>query len=186
MNEVKRNGKNVEACINKIHLTLMTSMPESYDDLIALYSQEHIFTFFSMRPIFNSKRMLRIYLKNMQRECEIGNMFVWNVMCAEMLIGQVAIFDFENNFASAQISYFLHPDFWGKGIGTHVIDEVSEYIFLKTNIKQIKAYVHCKNIASYRCLEKAGYKRSGKLKNKFELNGMTEDCYLYFRVKAEL
>ena len=57
MNEVKRNGKNVEACINKIHLTLMTSMPESYDDLIALYSQEHIFTFFSMRPIFNSKRI---------------------------------------------------------------------------------------------------------------------------------
>lgn len=52
---------------------------------------------------------------------------------------------------NSEITYCVHPDFAGRGIGTYMVDE-----FTKT-IDVIDAYVKVENIASQKVFEKLGW-----------------------------
>lgn len=57
-----------------------------------------------------------------------------------------------------QYGLTLHKKFWGKGYGT----EIGKVLIDAWGINEISAYVHDKNVASHRMLEKLGFKFRGK------------------------
>jgi ribosomal-protein-alanine N-acetyltransferase len=59
---------------------------------------------------------------------------------------------------TAEIGYWLGEQFWGKGIATEAVREMTEMIFSTTDIVRLFAPVFEPNKASMRVLEKCGYK----------------------------
>ncbi|MFC4816692.1 GNAT family N-acetyltransferase [Flavobacterium sp. GCM10023249] len=78
---------------------------------------------------------------------------------------------------NADIGYFIAEPFWGKGIATEAIKQMTEYTFNTFDVIRIVAGVFAFNKASMRALEKNGYileaiHKKGVIKN----NEIIDDC----------
>jgi len=86
---------------------------------------------------------------------------------------------------NAKIGYWLAEPFWGKGIITKAIRQVTEYGFDTWDINRIYARPFGHNIASQKALEKAGFRLEAKLEKTFYKFGEFHDEYIYAIRKAD-
>lgn len=56
-----------------------------------------------------------------------------------------------------EVAYFFHPDYWGLGFATELVQKALECGFVKLDLKEIHAYAHRDNLASIRVLDKCGF-----------------------------
>jgi RimJ/RimL family protein N-acetyltransferase len=80
---------------------------------------------------------------------------------------------------SASIGYWLGEGFWGRGIMTHAVTEVTARALATPRFCRVCAQVSSGNPASMRVLEKAGYQREGVLVRGVIKSGMVFDQVLY-------
>lgn len=80
---------------------------------------------------------------------------------------------------SAELSYWLGEDYWGRGIITTAVNTLTDYAIKELGLKRIESYVFAWNPASARVLEKAGFVREGVLRNSVIKDGTMIDRWLY-------
>lgn len=80
---------------------------------------------------------------------------------------------------SAEIGYWLAEPFWGGGIATLALQELSAFVFRHTDIVRLQATVFEGNLASARVLAKAGYRLEGVLQKSICKGGVLMDASLY-------
>ena len=99
-------------------------------------------------------------------------------------VGSIGVFR-QNNIhrLTAEMGYYIAEPFWGKGLGTDAIKQVSQYIFKNTDIIRIFAEPFAYNTASCRILEKSGFFFEGTLRSNAIKNGQIIDMKLYSLVK---
>jgi [ribosomal protein S5]-alanine N-acetyltransferase len=64
-----------------------------------------------------------------------------------------------SNKIANNVGYFFFPKYWGLGLATEALKALTRHL-IENDINELKAYVTEGNLASYRVLEKAGYKKS--------------------------
>ena len=89
------------------------------------------------------------------------------------MVGSICLWNLDEEKATGELGYEMHPDFQGKGIMTESIDKIIEYGFGKMNLKKIEAVPHQDNAVSIRVLQKFNFKY---IKN---LNGDNAHLALY-------
>ncbi len=107
------------------------------------------------------------------------------------------------NCKTAEIGYWLGEPFWGRGIATAALKQVTEYAFQTTfvnmrvadslaglrsaspgvSVERLQALVFEWNLASMRVLEKAGYVLEGRLRRSIFKDGRLADSLLYARIR---
>ena len=80
---------------------------------------------------------------------------------------------------SAEIGYWLAEEFWGRGIMSAAIRQLTEAAFEHYDLARIHAEPFAHNQGSRRALEKAGYNLEGTLKNRVFKNTEIFDSCLY-------
>lgn len=70
-------------------------------------------------------------------------------------------------------------DAWGKGYGTEVMQVRTTYAFEQLGLHRIESECFADNVASVRCLEKAGYQREGVARRKYWREGRWHDAILW-------
>jgi [ribosomal protein S5]-alanine N-acetyltransferase len=84
---------------------------------------------------------------------------------------------------TATIGYWLAQPFWGRGITTAALKELTRYAFETHHLRRISSVVMAPNVASARVLEKAGYVREGVMRNGVVKSGEVYDLLLYATVR---
>ena len=76
----------------------------------------------------------------------------------QVLVGCISAItgEYENN-RSAEIGYWLGENYWGKGIATDSVKQITSYVFASTNIVRLFAPVFDSNKKSMSVLKKCGY-----------------------------
>lgn len=87
------------------------------------------------------------------------------------------------HFRTAEIGYYVIPEFWNRGVATTALKLLTDYIFENTDIIRLYAEPFAKNLASCRVLEKAGFVCEGTLKNNAVKDGKIEDMKIYALIK---
>ncbi|MFM9986391.1 MAG: GNAT family N-acetyltransferase [Flavobacteriales bacterium] len=88
---------------------------------------------------------------------------------------------------NAELGYWLAEPFWGKGIMSEAIHQITEYGFKTFDIDRIFARPFGSNVGSQRALEKNGFVLEAHLKNTFYKNEHYEDELIYaLRKKTSL
>ena len=87
---------------------------------------------------------------------------------------------------SCELGYWLAEPFWGGGIMTKAVCEMTEYAFSVLRLTRVYAQPFAYNTASERVLQKAGFEREGVLKKSVYKNGVFYDSILYARVRETL
>lgn len=83
----------------------------------------------------------------------------------------------------ASMGYWIGKKYWGKGIGTKVVKEITNYLFENIKVVRIQANVYFWNIGSKRVLEKNNYICEGLFKKYFVKNNKAIDTYQFAKIK---
>lgn len=79
----------------------------------------------------------------------------------------------------AEIGYWLGERFWGRGIATEALRQMTERTFSESPFDKLFAPVLAPNAASMRVLEKNSYELEGILKKEVEKDGCRFDVHHY-------
>jgi RimJ/RimL family protein N-acetyltransferase len=60
-----------------------------------------------------------------------------------------------------EVSYYFHPDYWGRGLATELVRAALQHGFGALGLDAVGAFVRPANTASVRVLEKCGFARLG-------------------------
>ncbi len=85
----------------------------------------------------------------------------------------------------AEIGYWLGEPFWGQGIATEALKQMTVHAFDTMNVKKLFAPVLKPNIASMRVLEKCGYEREGEFRMEVFKNGQFYDTVQYAKLAPQ-
>ncbi len=84
----------------------------------------------------------------------------------------------------AEVSYYLSPDMWKKGIITEALKLVLSFGFEDLKLNRIQACVLPENAASLRVLEKNGFRREGLLRQ-YDYGKEFHDVLMYSIIAQE-
>ena len=97
-------------------------------------------------------------------------------------IGYVAHFKASGE---TELGYFIVPNERKKGYVSEAIKMIVDYLFLSRDIVRIQAKADPENFASWKALEKAGFRREGLLRKTFYCRGKWRDDYIYSILREE-
>ncbi len=72
-------------------------------------------------------------------------------------LGMIRLENIQSSKMTAEIGYFLHRDFWGKGLMTDCLKTVRDFSFECFGFEKLIIKTHAENIASQRVAQKAGF-----------------------------
>jgi ribosomal-protein-alanine N-acetyltransferase len=79
----------------------------------------------------------------------------------------------------AEIGYWIGDPYWGRGIATAALVDVSQRAFTEFPFERLQAAVYDWNPASMRVLAKAGYQLEGRLRRSIIKDGQVGDSVIY-------
>ena len=111
--------------------------------------------------------------------------FHWGVVYKQnsKVIGDMWVYLIEND-RMAKVAFRLSPAYQGNKFMTEALDRVTIFCFEETELQRLWADVHTQNIASYKTLEKVGFKREGLIREGKMVNSYC-DYYLYGMTRAD-
>lgn len=110
--------------------------------------------------------------------------FAFAITVDDKAIGSIGVFRKENiHVRTAEMGYYIAESFWGNGLGTSAIQQISSFIFENTDIIRIFAEPFAYNAASCRILEKSGFQYEGTLRSNAVKNGRVLDMKCYALIK---
>ena len=80
---------------------------------------------------------------------------------------------------NAELGYWLGENYWGKGIVTKAIKQITEFAFKTYDINRIYARPFRNNLASQHVLEKCGFKLEATIEKNIFKNGEYLDELIY-------
>jgi RimJ/RimL family protein N-acetyltransferase len=80
---------------------------------------------------------------------------------------------------SAEVGYWLGRAYWGKGLATAALRGLTAYAFRAHSLNRVYALPFADNAASVRVLEKAGFRREGRLRRSALKDGVVKDQFVY-------
>jgi ribosomal-protein-alanine N-acetyltransferase len=87
---------------------------------------------------------------------------------------------------SAEVGYWLGESFWGRGIAACALRGLTDYAFATfAELNRLFAYVDENHPASIRVLEKAGFRREGRLIGAAMKGGQLHNQFIYAITRSE-
>ena len=84
----------------------------------------------------------------------------------------------------AEIGYWVGEPYWGRGIGTAALREMTRQAFSDLDFRKLFAPVLAPNTASMRILEKCGYEREAILRDEVRKHGRYYDVHQFARGRS--
>lgn len=111
--------------------------------------------------------------------------FHWGIVHKQehKVIGEMWVYLIENN-RMAKVAFRLSPAYQGNRLMTEALVRVVIFCFEETELQRLWSDVHTQNIASYKTMEKAGFRREGLIREGKMVNTYC-DYYLYGMTKAD-
>lgn len=100
------------------------------------------------------------------------------------VIGDLWVYLIEND-RMAQVAIRLSNEKQSKGYGTEALSAMTEFCFENTELKRLWTQVDVRNVASWKMLEKCGYKREGLIRQGKMVNTWC-DYYIYGILKTDI
>ena len=156
--------------------------PYRQDDaraVYALYSDPVVTRYWSF-PAWTRREQASDYLAA-RMALETPAVYAWALAERECdrLIGTTTLFSLSGPHKRAEIGYSLLPARQGQGLATEALRTVLEHAFGPLGLERIEADVDPRNEASWRLLEKLGFRREGLLRNRWRVDGEVCDSFLY-------
>jgi ribosomal-protein-serine acetyltransferase len=107
------------------------------------------------------------------------------IVVDDKIVGGHGFVDFNERNKTAEIGYWLAPEFNGRGYVTRGIHFLEDFAFGKCGMNRLQIKVDTENIKSQAVAVRAGYKKEGILRHGYILYGAPRDLIVYSKLKSE-
>ena len=113
---------------------------------------------------------------------------VWAICDKEtnQMIGSIKFEKLDEIKKEAELGYFLHKDYWGQGLMTEVVKEITFLSFQEFHLKQVRIITHVENIASQQVALHAGYSLKRQFKGSDRYTRKMRDYYEFCIDRGDL
>lgn len=101
------------------------------------------------------------------------------------LVGMATLFDFVAQCRRAEIGYALAASAWGRGYMHEALTALIGFGFEELDLNRIEADVDPRNAASALCLERLGFHKEGRLRERWIVAGEVSDTDLYGLLRSD-
>lgn len=101
------------------------------------------------------------------------------------VIGEGGLAMHSQSFRTGEISYIIHPEYWGHGFATEVAFTLLSFGFTTLRLHRIFATCDPRNVASQRVLQKLGMQCEGRMRETLLLRDGWRDSALYSLLEQE-
>ncbi len=104
-------------------------------------------------------------------------LFQWGVARLEddRIVGTCTLFAINESQGRAEIGYALGRGFWGRGYMNEALTALLDFAFGSLSMRRLEADVDPRNTGSLRALERLGFRREGLLRERWRVNGESQD-----------
>lgn len=154
---------------------------DDIDDLKEWLGDKSLYQYWGKRP---GKSDLNPELLFQKKERPTKS-FHWGIVHKrdKKVIGEMWVYLIEND-RMAKVAFRISPSYQGNGLMAEALTEVVIFCFEKTELQRLWTDVHVLNIASYKTLEKSGFKREGHIRDGKMVNTYC-DYYLYGMTRTD-
>jgi [ribosomal protein S5]-alanine N-acetyltransferase len=104
---------------------------------------------------------------------------------SDHVIGQISARVIQPYIREWEVTWNIHPNYWGKGYATEGARAILDMVFRQMNGHRAIAICHTENHASIRVAEKVGMQREGRTRQTILIAGVWHDEYLYSLLEEE-
>ena len=159
---------------------------DDIDSLYEIFSNPQVMRYWSTVPLPDREAAAKL-----QREIAEGNksetMFKWGIALRDSntVIGTSTPFNLSLDNGRAEIGYAMAHAYWGKGYMNEALKALISHAFEVMKLRRLEADVDPRNAASIRTLERLGFQREGFLRERWHVNGETQDAIFYGLLRRE-
>jgi len=160
--------------------------PDDAEDLFAIFGNHEVMRYWS-RPALEDLQAARDLAREIQHCFDSRSLFQWGLVRPEndRVIGTCTLSNLDVQNRRAELGYALTRSEWGQGVMSRVLPVLMGFGFETLDLHRIEADVDPRNPASFRLLERLGFKKEGYRRESYILNGEIQDAVLYGLLKRE-
>ena len=154
--------------------------------LFTIFSDPAVVRYWSHAPFTGVDAAERL-LADIQRLCGEGTLYEWGIAlsASDEVIGTCTLASIDRRHRRAEIGFALASEAWGHGYATEAVSRLVDHAFGALGLHRLEADVDPRNAASLRLLERLGFVREGYLRERYHVNGETQDSVLLGLLRRE-
>jgi RimJ/RimL family protein N-acetyltransferase len=147
--------------------------------LFAIFSNPAVVRYWSHAP-FADVRAAKELLADIHRLAGEGTLYEWGIAlsASDEVIGTCTLASIDRRHRRAEIGFALAAGAWGHGYAGEAVQRLIDHAFGTLDLHRLEADVDPRNAASLRLLERLGFVREGYLRERYHVNGETQDSVL--------
>lgn len=133
----------------------------------------------------NSLPEIKAILKENIRTNLSGQKLTIYIFSETELIGSVALTHIDKEHFKAEIGYWLHREYQGKGIMTQCLQGLMDYVYRTSDTNRLYMQIPSDNRASIRLAERLNFQHEGTLRADAFINGKMNDMKIYGLLRSD-
>jgi ribosomal-protein-alanine N-acetyltransferase len=150
------------------------------DGVFALYSNADA-TRYLARPRMTERAQAGEMIAKAQAGCAEGTLLRLAIERDGdgAFLGECLLFNFNKDSRRAEIGYALLPAHWSRGYVSEALPALIDQAFGPLGLNRLEADIDPANAASHRVLERHGFTREGRLRERWIVRGKPSDSAMY-------
>ena len=133
------------------------------DDFYEIFSDREVMRYYDVLPLEN-KEQAEIMLGGFIKALADRSMLRWGIEYKGKMVGTCGFFSFKDDCMKAEMGYELNSAYHRLGIMSEALTMILDFIFEKSGINRVEAWVEPDNTASKAVLKKLGFTHEGTLR----------------------
>jgi RimJ/RimL family protein N-acetyltransferase len=154
--------------------------------LFAVFSDPEVMRYWSSAP-WTAMEQADDYIESAAQGIEDETMLRLGIEIAAtgQLIGQAALYDFDQQNRRCDVGYALGRAHWGRGYLGEALTALFSHGFSALDLNRVEADIDPRNEASARALLRLGFRQEGLMRERWIVNGEICDTAFYGLLRSD-
>lgn len=133
------------------------------------------------RPVLPDRAAAEALLDEIVRLFADRSLFQWGITERETdaVVGTCTLASLSHEHRRAEVGFALARAKWGQGYVAEALPALIAFAFEQLDLHRLEADVDPRNDRSIRALEREGFEREGRLRERYHVNGEVQDAVVY-------
>ena len=156
------------------------------EDLFAIFGDPRVMRYWSTSA-WESPEYAHRYIDDIRRGFETRTLFQWGLVRPEedRVIGTGTLCSLDAEHRHCEVGYALAADEWGNGVMGRALPALIRFAFESLDMHRVEADVDPRNPASFKLLERLGFKKEGFRRESYFVGGEIQDAVMYGLLRRE-
>jgi ribosomal-protein-alanine N-acetyltransferase len=167
-------------------VALRALSPADAPALFGIFSDPEVTRYWS-RPPMAHLAQAKALVRDIRAGYRSGELVQWGVTLRDTgdLIGTCTLFHFAHASRRAELGYALARAHWGRGLMHEALSTLLAHAFERIDLHRLEADIDPANAASARTLERLGFVKEGRLRERWIVSGQVSDSDVYGLLRRE-